>query len=110
MSRAILLRVAFFACVLAIALIWNADGHTARNGPFSYAGVNWRVEGSYASLFGTVKVLRTVGESPAAGAVPASTASELEILRHRDLAALTAAEREEQVARALEPRPPSPSR
>jgi predicted membrane-bound spermidine synthase len=52
---------AVLACVLAVALIWNANAHTARNGPFSYAGLTWRVEGSYASLFGTVKVLRTVG-------------------------------------------------
>ena len=49
-------------CVLAGVLLWKADAHTARNGPFTYAGVPWRLEGSYTSLFGTVKVLRTVGE------------------------------------------------
>lgn len=49
-------------CVLAGVLLWKADAHTARNGPFNYAGVPWRLEGSYTSLFGTVKVLRTLGE------------------------------------------------
>jgi predicted membrane-bound spermidine synthase len=47
------------ACAFAGGLLWKADAYTGRQGPFAYAGTEWRVEGSYNSLFGTVKVLRT---------------------------------------------------
>ena len=46
-------------CVFAAALLWNADAYTGRRGPFAYASAEWRVEATYQSLFGTVKVLRT---------------------------------------------------
>ena len=47
------------ALVLAAALLWKADAYTGRQGPFAYGGLRWRVEASYGSLFGTVKVLRS---------------------------------------------------
>ena len=52
------------ALVLGALLLWNADAHTGRAGPFAYAGTNWRLEASYTSLFGTVKVLRQTSAEP----------------------------------------------
>ena len=57
--KGVLVSSAVAACVLAAGLLWNADSYTGRQGPFAYAGAEWRVEASYNSLFGTVKVLRT---------------------------------------------------
>ena len=51
------------ACLLAVGLLWKADAYTGRQGPFAFAGTEWRVEGTYNSLFGTVKVLRTINEA-----------------------------------------------
>ena len=52
--------VAGAAALLGAALLlWNADAHTGRKGPFAYGGMTWRVESSASSLFGTVKVLRS---------------------------------------------------
>jgi spermidine synthase len=45
--------------VLAALLLWNADAYTGRQGPFAYGGLKWRLEASYSSLFGTVKILRS---------------------------------------------------
>jgi spermidine synthase len=50
---------AIAACVFAAGLLWKADTYTGRQGPFAYSGGEWRLEASYQSLFGTVKVLRT---------------------------------------------------
>jgi spermidine synthase len=50
------------ALVAATALLWNADAYTGRQGPFAYGGATWRLEASYGSLFGTVKILRTDAE------------------------------------------------
>jgi spermidine synthase len=47
------------AMLAAVALLWSADAYTGRQGPFQYGGASWRVEASYGSLFGTVKILRT---------------------------------------------------
>jgi spermidine synthase len=52
-------------CAFAVALLWKADAYTGRQGPFAYAGAEWRVEASYQSLFGTVKVLRTMAAEDA---------------------------------------------
>ena len=54
-----LATIATVACVAAAALLWKADAYTSRQGPFSYFGYQWRVEASFRSLFGTVKVLRS---------------------------------------------------
>lgn len=53
------------AAAMALLLLWQADTYTGRLGPFSYGGGAWRVEASYGSLFGTVKILRS--EPDAAG-------------------------------------------
>ena len=59
-GKAVVGATAVAACVFAGGLLWKADAYTGRQGPFTYGGTEWRVEGSYQSLFGTVKVLRTM--------------------------------------------------
>ena len=58
-SRAPLVASAVVAVLAAFALLWHADTYTGRQGPVQYGGATWRVEASYGSLFGTVKILRT---------------------------------------------------
>ena len=55
--------IATIACLAAAALLWKADAYTARQGPFTYFGGQWRVEATFRSLFGTVKVLRGAPEA-----------------------------------------------
>jgi spermidine synthase len=62
-GKAVVGAAAIAACVLAAGLLWKADAYTGRQGPFAFAGTEWRVEGTYNSLFGTVKVLRTVKQT-----------------------------------------------
>jgi predicted membrane-bound spermidine synthase len=64
--KGVLVASAVAGCVLATTLLWRADSYTGRQGPFASAGADWRVEASYNSLFGTVKVLR----SPPDGSAP----------------------------------------
>jgi spermidine synthase len=47
------------AAIFAAALLWQADAYTGRLGPYTYGESRWRVEASYSSLFGTIKVLRS---------------------------------------------------
>ena len=53
---------ALAATLAAGALLWNADAYTGRQGPVQYGGAAWRVEASYGSMFGTVKILRTAAD------------------------------------------------
>src|SRR5688572_11752180 len=57
-GKPLIAATATVALVLGALLLWNADAHTGRAGPFQYSGASWRVEATYRSLFGTVKVLR----------------------------------------------------
>ncbi|HKA42743.1 MAG TPA: fused MFS/spermidine synthase [Burkholderiales bacterium] len=47
------------AALLATVLLWQAEAYTGRMWPAAYNGASWRIEASFRSLFGTVKVLRT---------------------------------------------------
>jgi len=58
-GRGTVATVGVIAAVAAGALLAGADAYTGRQGPYTYGGVKWQVEGSYGSLFGTVKVLRS---------------------------------------------------
>ena len=51
--------VAGAAALLSVLLLWQAEAYTGRMWPASYGGSNWRLEASFRSLFGTVKVLRS---------------------------------------------------
>ena len=42
----------------ALLLLWQADSYTGRAGAISYQGNPWRIEASFRSLFGTVKILK----------------------------------------------------
>ena len=61
-GRAAVVTSALAATVAAAALLWNADAYTGRQGPVQYGGATWRLEASYGSLFGTVKILRTAAD------------------------------------------------
>ncbi|MBX3661061.1 MAG: fused MFS/spermidine synthase [Burkholderiales bacterium] len=48
------------AAMLGAALLaWQADRYTGRQGPVAFSGAQWQIEGTYSSLFGTVKILRS---------------------------------------------------
>jgi spermidine synthase len=42
----------------ALLLLWQADNYTGRKGLVEYHGEKWRIEASYRSLFGNVKILK----------------------------------------------------
>jgi len=65
-ARRALATVAAIAAVASAALIWEADAYIGRMWPASYAGRSWRIEATFRSLFGTVKVLRSEAD-PATG-------------------------------------------
>jgi spermidine synthase len=54
---------ALAAAMASILLLWQADAYTGRSAPIAYAGRTWRVEATYGSLFGTVKILRSDPET-----------------------------------------------
>lgn len=58
-GRGVVTATGVVAAVAAAGLLLGADGYTGRTGPYAYGGIKWRVEASYGSLFGTVKVLRS---------------------------------------------------
>jgi predicted membrane-bound spermidine synthase len=47
------------AVAAAAGLLWQADNYLGRMWPAQHAGVNWSIEASVSSHFGTVKVLRS---------------------------------------------------
>ena len=47
------------ALASALGLLASADAYTGRMWPATYGGQAWKLEASYRSLFGTVKVLRS---------------------------------------------------
>ncbi len=47
------------ATLVAGLMLWQADAYTGRMWPAVYGGKIWRVEASFRSLFGTVKILRS---------------------------------------------------
>lgn len=50
---------ALAAAFASALLLWQADAYTGRSASVAYAGRVWRVEATYGSLFGTVKILRS---------------------------------------------------
>jgi spermidine synthase len=64
--RGLIATSAIAAALGAAVLLWNADRYTGRQGPVEYGGLSWRVEASYMSLFGTVKILRSEADAETA--------------------------------------------
>lgn len=65
-SRGAVALAGAMGILLAAVLMWQADAYTGRLGPIAYGGETWRVEASWGSLFGTVKILRS-GADPETG-------------------------------------------
>jgi spermidine synthase len=61
-NRGALIAAGGLGALVAALLLWNADTYTGRQGPYAYGGTTWRLEASYGSLFGTVKVLRSAAD------------------------------------------------
>lgn len=44
--------------IASLLLLWQADAYTGRTGAIAFQGGTWRIEASFRSLFGTVKILK----------------------------------------------------
>jgi len=62
-ARSAVGATAVTAALASILLLWQADAYTGRMASVSYGGNTWRVEASYGSLFGTVKILRSSADA-----------------------------------------------
>jgi spermidine synthase len=51
--------VAAVALLASATMLWQADAYLARMWPVRYSGVDWTIEATVGSIFGTVKVLRS---------------------------------------------------
>ena len=56
--RAVIAGVSGLGLAASVLLLWQADAYTGRAGAISYHGSPWRIEASFRSLFGTVKILK----------------------------------------------------
>ncbi len=56
--RAAIIVTGAIGLLAPLLLLWQADAYTGRAGMVHYQGAQWRVEGTFRSLFGTVKILR----------------------------------------------------
>ena len=58
-ARGALAIVAGAAASCSALLLWQADTYVGRMWPAQHAGATWRLESSFRSLFGTVKILKS---------------------------------------------------
>ncbi|HTE14212.1 MAG TPA: fused MFS/spermidine synthase, partial [Burkholderiales bacterium] len=56
--RSIITATSILGLLASLVLLWQADAYTGRSGAISYQGGNWRIEASFRSLFGTVKIIK----------------------------------------------------
>jgi spermidine synthase len=56
--RVVVMGCSLLGLAAALLLLWQADNYTGRAGIISYRGSPWRIEASFRSLFGTVKILK----------------------------------------------------
>ena len=56
--RALIMVTSMLGLAASVLLLWQADAYTGRTGAISYHGEAWRIEASFRSLFGTVKILK----------------------------------------------------
>ena len=59
-ARGRLALTAGVASLLAVLGLWQADAYLGRMWPAVFGGRTWNVEARYGSLFGTVKILRSI--------------------------------------------------
>ncbi len=58
--RAAVTATALAAVLGSLLLLWQADAYTGRLAPARYGASDYQVEASFGSLFGTVKILKSV--------------------------------------------------
>ncbi|MCC6535729.1 MAG: fused MFS/spermidine synthase [Burkholderiales bacterium] len=58
-GRRALAATTAIAVLAAAGMLWHADAYLGRMWPVKYSGLDWTVEASVTSLFGTVKVLKS---------------------------------------------------
>ena len=56
--RVIIIAASILGLFASLMLLWQADAYTGRSGPVSYQDGTWRIEASFRSLFGTVKIIK----------------------------------------------------
>lgn len=56
--RAMITTLSVVGLLASLLLLWQADTYTGRLSPISYNSSSWRIEATYRSLFGTVKILK----------------------------------------------------
>jgi spermidine synthase len=56
--RMAILASSAMGLLAALVLLWQADAYTGRAGTISYQDDTWRIEASFRSLFGTVKIIK----------------------------------------------------
>ena len=54
-----LVTTSALAVMAAAGMLWQADAYLGRMWPVKYSGLEWNIEASVASMFGTVKVLKS---------------------------------------------------
>ncbi|MBM3342789.1 MAG: methyltransferase [Betaproteobacteria bacterium] len=61
--RAAIIVTAAAGLLAALLLWWQADAYTGRAGTIAYQDSQWRVEASFRSYFGTVKIIKQVPDA-----------------------------------------------
>ena len=56
--RAVIATTSVLGLLASLLLLWQADAYTGRSGAIAYQDGTWRVEATFRSLFGTVKILK----------------------------------------------------
>lgn len=56
--RTLVMTASIIGIAASLLMLWQADNYTGRKSLISYHGEQWRIEATFRSLFGTVKILR----------------------------------------------------
>lgn len=56
--RSLIMATSVAGLLASLLLLWQADAYTGRTGTIAYQDGKWRIEASFRSLFGTVKIIK----------------------------------------------------
>ena len=56
--RTLVMTASIIGIAASLLMLWQADNYTGRKSLITYHGEQWRIEATFRSLFGTVKILR----------------------------------------------------
>lgn len=56
--RTVIISASLLALIASLLLLWQADAYTGRKASIAYQDSLWRVEASFRSYFGTVKIIK----------------------------------------------------